>query len=197
MSQSKSNAIYQRQVEARNKLWPNVANYQIWYRLERDGFVTMPRAMPLIMKIMDHLAGKGVPVSQVYLDIWCRSFDEGFVQLNRADEMSYYSGFSGQRALRTWKDRINRLAELGFIDLKAGPSGPISYALLYNPYHVIARANSQGLLLEGMWEALIIRVSEIGADDLDNLDENGVVKPPSMKQTLAAISRKSRQKTKP
>ncbi len=197
MSQSKSNAIYQRQVEARNKLWPNVANHQIWYRLERDGFVTMPRAMPLIMKIMDHLAGKGVPVSQVYLDIWCRSFDEGFVQLNRADEMSYYSGFSGQRALRTWKDRINRLAELGFIDLKAGPSGPISYALLYNPYHVIARANSQGLLLEGMWEALIIRVSEIGADDLDNLDENGVVKPPSMKQTLAAISRKSRQKTNP
>ena len=196
MSQSKTNAIYQRQIEARKKLWPNVANYQIWYRLERDGFVTMPRAMPLIMRIMDHLAGKGVPVSQVYLDIWCRSFDEGFVQLNRADEMAYYSGFSGQRALRTWKDRISKLAELGFIDLKAGPSGQMSYALIYNPYHVIALANSKGLLLDGMWEALIIRVSEIGADDLDNLDENGVVQPPNLKQTFAAISRKSRGKAK-
>lgn len=180
----KANAIYQRQIEARTKLWPEISNQHIWYRLERDGFVTMPRAMPLIMRIMDHLAGKGIPVSLVYLDIWCRSFDEGFVQLNKPDEMAYYSGFSGQRALRTWKDRINRLAALGFISVKAGPSGPLSYALIFNPYHVISRANSAGELIDGMWEALIMRSSEISATDLDDLDGNGIVKPKAKKPAI-------------
>lgn len=193
MASSKSSAIYQRQVAAREKLWPGVTNKHIWYRIQRDGFVTMPRTMPLLMRIMDHLSGKGTPVSQVYLDMWCRTFDEGFIQLNRTDEMAYCSGFNGQRALRTWRDRVAKLAELGFIDVKPGPFGPMSYALLYNPYHVISRANDKGQLATGMWESLIIRASEIAASDLDDLDAAGdvVIDPP--KQSATKPHRKLRK----
>lgn len=183
MASPKTIAIYQRQIAARERLWPGITNKHIWNRTERDGFVTMPRAMPLIMRIMDHLAGKGVPVSQVYLDIWCRSFDEGFIALNRPDEMAYCSGFNGQRALRTWKDRVARLGELGFIDIKPGPYGPLSFALILNPYHVISRANDAGLLESGTWESLVFRAAEIQATDFDDLDANGEVKPDTPSKT--------------
>src|ERR1700710_1717727 len=37
-------------------------------------------------------------------------------------------------AERTWKQRLNIPAELRFISLKEGPSGPASYALILNLY---------------------------------------------------------------
>ena len=82
---AKANAILTRQLEVRKKLWPEVSEEMTWNRLARDGFVTMPRAMPLIMRIMDYLAGKGSPVSLVYLDLWCRTFDEAFLQITKAE----------------------------------------------------------------------------------------------------------------
>jgi hypothetical protein len=128
--------IAKRQLELRNRLWPDVGQEQLWSRHTHDGFTTLPRAMPLIMSIMDDLA-KGQPVSSTYLELWCRAFDENFVTLSKPREMAFHSGFLGQRAERTWRARLGILADLGFISLREGPSGPASYALLLNPYKVI------------------------------------------------------------
>src|SRR5207245_10324810 len=87
--------------------------------------------------------------------------------------MAFHAGFEGQRALRTWKDRIQRLAELGFIGLKPGPLGDLSYAIIYNPYHVIKRAYLIGQVHENKWQALVIRANEVSAFDVDDLDDNG------------------------
>ena len=170
---AKASAILKRQLEVRNKLWPEVSTEMTWNRKERTGFVTMPRAMPLILRIMDYLAGKGSPVSSVYLDIWCRTFDESFLQITKADEMATYSGFSGQRAARTWRERISRLEELGFIEIKYGLTKDVQFVLLPNPYHVIAKAYASGDVPVDMWNALIVRCAEIGANDLDDVDEAG------------------------
>ena len=182
MASPKSRNILERQIALRGKLWPGVHNRQLWYRKERDGFVTMPRLMPLIMNSMDYLSGKGFPVGQVYLDIWCRTFDEGFLQLNRPEEMAFHSGFSGQRAVRTWKDRMKRLAELNFVGLIPGPLGDMSFAILYNPFHVLKRAQISGILAENYWQSLVVRANEVGALDFDDLDETGnfvaIVPPP-------------------
>lgn len=129
--------------------------------------------MPLILRIMDYLAGKGCPVSSVYLDIWCRTFDESFLQITKADEMATYSGFTGQRASRTWRERIAKLKELGFIDIKYGLTKDVPFVLLPNPYHVIAKAYAKGDVPVDMWNALIVRCAEIGADDLDDVNEAG------------------------
>lgn len=152
----------------------------LWDRTERDGFATVPRAMPLIMNIMDDLAGKGFPVGQTYIELWCRLYDELFLTLNRPEEMAFYAGFTGQRAVRTWKDRVKRLAELGFIDLKSGPLGDMSYAVFFNPYHIIKRAYLNKLVAEDKYRALVIRANEIGAFDLDDIDDDGnLISPPS------------------
>lgn len=168
----KSNSILKRQIEVREKLWPEVSHQMLWSR-ERVGFVTMPRAMPLILRIMDYMAGKGVPVSQVYLDIWCRAFDEGFIQITKAEEMAAYSGFSGQRAVRTWKDRVTGLSDLGFIRVKKGITSDVQFVLLLNPYHVVAKAYVAGNVPVELWTSLVVRCAEVGASDLDDLDEFG------------------------
>lgn len=169
----RASAILKRQLEVRNKLWSDVSDEMTWNRRVRTGFVTMPRAMPLIMRIMDYMAGKGSPVSLVYLDLWCRTFDEAFLQITKTEEMATYAGFSGQRAVRTWKERLAKLAELGFIDIKYGISKDVQFALILNPYHVIAKAYAAGDVPVEMWNALMVRAAEIGADDLDDVDEVG------------------------
>lgn len=181
MAKAKTRTILQRQIEARQKLWPDVTPRMLWDRKESDGFVTVPRVMPLMMSIMDDLSGKGFPVGQTYFEMWARLYDELFLTLNRPEEMAFHAGFSGQRAVRTWKDRVKRLAELDFIDLKEGPLGEFSYALFFNPYHVIKRHFIAGQVQLGKWQALVVRANEVGAFDFDAIDDVGnfVPEPPA------------------
>jgi len=164
--------IAKRQIVARSKLWPELQEPMLW-RMENEGWVAVPRLMPLMMSIMDDLSGKGYPVGRTYFEMWCRLREEQFLTLNRPEEMAFHAGFEGQRALRTWKDRVQRLANLGFIGLKAGPLGDFSYAVFYNPYHVVKRAFLAGKVQERKWQALIIRANEVGAFDPDDLDDAG------------------------
>ncbi|HEV2818365.1 MAG TPA: hypothetical protein VGW40_14225 [Allosphingosinicella sp.] len=165
-------SILQRQLEARAKLWPELADEMLW-DMDNEGWVAVPRLMPLMMSIMDDLSGKGFPVSRAYFEMWARLRDEQFLTLNRPEEMAFHAGFEGQRALRTWKDRVRRLADLEFIGLKPGPLGDLSYAIFYNPYHVIKRAYLKDQIQEKKWQALVIRANEVGAFDLDNIDDGG------------------------
>ena len=48
----------------------------IWSRHEHDGFTTLPRTLTYINRILDFLGGSGSPLSQTYLALWCRVFDE-------------------------------------------------------------------------------------------------------------------------
>ena len=160
--------IAEKQLELRKKLWPDLDESRLWVRQKKDGFTTVPRSMPLFLKIMNELS-EGMPLASTYLDLWCRSWDECFVTLNREKEMAFHAGFTGQRAVMTWRARMKKLAELGFIDLKPGPSGDMSYAIIWNPYEVIKKLHSDKHpgLVEDSYNALIGRASEIGADDLD------------------------------
>jgi len=163
--------ITQRQIELRDRLWPNHNEGHIWQRQSHDGFSTIPRTLPLMLSIMDDLSD-GKPVSSTYFELWCRAFDECFVTLSKSREMAFHAGFTGQRGERTWRDRMKILAQLGFIDLKEGPSGPMSYALILNPYLVIRRLMQEkhsGVRMD-KYNALMERASEVGAADLQMPD---------------------------
>jgi hypothetical protein len=144
------------------------------WSMDNDGWVALPRLVPLMLSIMDDLSGKGFPVGRTYVELWCRMrIDESFLALNRPEEMAFHAGFEGQRALRTWKDRVQRLASLGFIGVKPGPLGDLSYAVFYNPYHVIKRAYLSGQVQEKKWQALVVRANEVSAFDTDDIDDEG------------------------
>jgi hypothetical protein len=70
---------------------------------------------------------------------------------------------------------MQRLAKLGFIGVKPGPLGDLSYAVIYNPYHIIKRAYLAGQVHENKWQALVIRANEVGAFDLDDIDDTGTL----------------------
>ena len=184
---SRTRTINKRQLEMREKLWPGLRNAQLWMRRERDGFATVPRLMPLVMDMMNDLAGKGTPVGQTYFELWCRLYDESFLVLNRHEEMAFHAGFSGQRAVRTWRDRIRILAKLGFLDVLPGPSGDLSYALFWNPYHVLKKHHAAGLIQQAKWLALEVRATEIKATDLETGDADRPDPVPPPPSSLAAF----------
>lgn len=173
MRKNTARSILQRQLDARRKLWPDLTEHMLW-SMDNEGWVALPRLMPLMLSIMDDLSGKGFPVGRTYLELWSRiRIEESFLTLNRPEEMAFHAGFEGQRALRTWKDRMQRLSNLGFIGLKPGPLGDLSYVVIYNPYHIIKRAYIADQVKENKWQALMIRANEVGAFDLDDIDKDG------------------------
>lgn len=176
MAGRKNRDILKRQLALRAKLWPKLSDEMLW-SMDNEGWVALPRIMPLMMSIMDDLSEKGFPVGRTYLELWSRLREEQFLTLNRPEEMAFHAGFEGQRALRTWKDRIQRLCDLGFIGLVPGPLGDLSYAVVYNPYHVIKRAYLAGRIQERKWQALVVRSNEVGAFDIDDLDDDGNLIP--------------------
>jgi hypothetical protein len=158
--------ISRKQLALRESLWPGVDEF-LWHRSRNKGYATIPKTMPLILKIMDEMT-KGAPVSSTYLTLWCSTWDNSFVSLAKPAELAHAAGFSGQRAEHTWATRMRKLQELGFIDIKAGKSGAMSYAVLWNP-HLIIRAlykkKTPGLS-EASYTALIDWALEIGAKDM-------------------------------
>lgn len=172
MAARKQRTILERQLEARAKLWPELKAEELW-TIDSEGWAPLPRLMPLMMSIMDDMSGKGFPVSRTYLELWSRLREERFLTLNRPEEMAFHAGFEGQRALRTWKDRVQRLHDLGFIELKDGPLGDLSYAVFYNPYYVIKRAHLNEKVQDRKWQALIIRANELSIFDPDDVGEDG------------------------
>ena len=165
-SQKARSKIQRRTKQLRDNLWPD-AETRIWTHAHSDGWLNIPRSMPVIMRILDSLT-KGQPVSSTYLELWCRTYNNGFITASRAREMAFFSGFDGERAQRTWLSRIRKLDELGFIEVKEGPSGPVSYILINNPYMALKKLREEGKIFERFWNALMERMIDIGANDLDD-----------------------------
>lgn len=159
--------VAKQKLALREELWPGVES-RLWSRKEHDGFITVPRTMPLLMNIMDDLSPKGKPVSSTYLSLWCRVFDESVVTVTAEYELALEAGFTGQRAVSTWVGRIKILEELGFISVKPGPKGERNYILLFNPYLVVKEHNAKGGVQEQKYIALIARMQEIGANDFSS-----------------------------
>ena len=158
--------IERRTKRLRDNLWLD-APERIWEYQTSDGWLNIPRSMPVILRILDSLT-KGQPVSATYLELWCRTYNDGFVTASRPLEMAFFSGFDGERARRTWLSRIAKLRQLGFIDVKEGASGSVSYILVENPYTPLRRLRDEGQISDKFWNALMARLIDIGADDLDD-----------------------------
>ncbi|CAA7623037.1 hypothetical protein [Magnetospirillum sp. UT-4] len=163
--------IQRQKADLRNSLWPGLEERRLWDYSSSDGWLNIPRAMPLLLQIMDRMSN-GKPVSAVYLDLWCRTYNDSFIVASNPREMAFFSGFTGERAERTWASRIRILAELGFIDVKDGPNGAISYILIWNPYSVVKALQSAGRVDTKSYNALIQRMIEIRATDLQEPDSS-------------------------
>ena len=165
-------AIAQKKLEIRDNIFPDLDPSCLWDRLSSDGWLTVPRAMPLLLRIMDMLAPKGMPVSQTYMDLWCRTFEDSFVIVSNPRETAYYAGFTGERAEHTWAGRIKQLEKLGFVKTRPGVSGRHHYVIIYNPYTVIKHHQKAGIVPPEAYNALLERTVQIGSNELSSTDIN-------------------------
>lgn len=163
-------AILEKRLELRKKLWPSIKDDDLWSHRGKDGFIPIPRVMPLLLQIMDDLSER--PVSSTYLDLWCRKWDEQFVTINHPPkEYAFYAGFGGQRGEQTWRERMRELAHLGFIKAEKGPYGDLSYILIMNPIRVVddhAKKKTPGLRQDYV-NALLERTNQVKTRGLDEV----------------------------
>tara|TARA_Y100000815_G_scaffold252830_1_gene257543 strand:- start:3331 stop:3891 length:561 start_codon:yes stop_codon:yes gene_type:complete len=156
-------------IELRAKLWPDLSPEDLWHRNVYDGFTSIPRTMPLIMNIIDDLAPGSKRTSMTYLALWGQAFDEMYVSLQNADELAFYSGYTGQRAVRSWKERLKELDKLGFIRTASGTAGEFSHAVILNPHFAIRRLHAAKIpgLTAAAYNALVERAIAISAEDMN------------------------------
>jgi hypothetical protein len=135
----------------------------LWHRKRHHGFTTIPRTMPEIMNIID-VKSKNKPAGRTYFGLWVRTYDEGIVIIENPMSLAAEAGFTGERAVTTWRDRMAMLQKLGFIDARPGSSGDFHYVLIYNPHKVAWKLRGQ--VPERYFMQLVDRAAEVGAADM-------------------------------
>lgn len=152
----------ERRVKLRDKLWPG-AEKQIWHRKDNDGYITVPKLLSLVCALLKQIADNDP--TRVYLDLWCRTFDEGIIENIDEDEAAFSSGYVGTRAKRTWTDHMHQLEKLGFVRIAAHGNSAIGHVLILNPLFVVdgLRRKPKSKVSDEWWNAYIARASVIGA----------------------------------
>lgn len=145
-----------------NLHFPAVDARFMWHRKANDGFSTVPRTMPIVMQAIDE-ASKGKPPGHVLFCLWSRSPDNPLIVVENPATFAVEAGFSGERAVDTWRKRMKRLRELSMIATKPGASGEFHYVLLMNPNTGVEWMRSHGMVQDGLYGRFIDRMAEVGA----------------------------------
>jgi hypothetical protein len=152
----------ERAAEQMMKHFPDYVREPLWNRKTNDGYSTIPRTLPIAMQAIDALS-KGNPAGHTLLCLWARAPDHPLIVIESPTMFAAEAGFSGERASDTWRRRMKRLRELGFIRSKKGTSGEFHYVLLLNPNVVLAQLDEKKMLQSTLADRFEDRLNEIGA----------------------------------
>ncbi len=115
------------------------------------------------MTLIDALADKGKDAGRVYFDLWGRAFDDYLVEVSDEEAFAFSSGYSHPgRNVRSWRERVHVLENLGFLQISPRGSKRYGYILLLDPHKVIKKLHQQGKVTPNWWGAYTKRASEIG-----------------------------------
>ena len=156
-------------IEIRNIHWPDVKAEDLWLLDDgkRGGFAQVPRTLSTMMTIINDIIkrrdGKAMPAGKTYLVLWLHVFGAGMVRIDSEEDAAFEAGYGGERNVSTFRTHMKMLRELGFIDFREGPKGPMQYVLMLNPYKVMKRLQIAGLVPLKQYVALLERASVIGS----------------------------------
>jgi hypothetical protein len=121
-----------RRATMRERIWPDDAEY--WRGPKDQGYFCGPRSLPLIVRLLNSKSVAGVEnLGGVYLELLSRHLGEGLVEMGPEEDHAYAAGYSGQRAVRSWRERMKRLEEYGFIRTERRGSLTYGYVFLVHP----------------------------------------------------------------
>lgn len=150
--------------------FPDVPENMLWNRKKNVGFTTIPRTMPIIMQAIDAQT-KGHPAGHTLFCLWARAFDTPVISIESQETFAYETGFSGGRAVHTWRMRMKALRELRMIETRKGPSGEFHYILLLNPNLALKRMREEKKVNDNLYDRFVNRLLDIGAHkEIENAD---------------------------
>lgn len=145
----------------RERIFGDEANYKLWNRQKDNGYVHLPRVLPLVVNILDSVS-KGKPLGSTYLALWFRTFDEMLVDTTDESTIAYESGFHSERRITSWQGRIALLESFGFIKTqKIGTR--YQYVLLLHPVKAVEALNDKDLIQKEMYDLFMHRAYTVGA----------------------------------
>ncbi|MCP3024909.1 hypothetical protein, partial [Cupriavidus basilensis] len=142
--------------------FPNIPEQWIWHRKTNDGYISIPRTLPIAMQAID-MKTKGQPAGHTLFCLWARSPDHAVITIENPATFAGEAGFTGTRAVDTWRRRMKKLQELEFIDAKPGTSGDFHYVLLKNPNAAMELMRTRKLVQDALYSRFEERLADIGA----------------------------------
>jgi hypothetical protein len=175
--------------QIRDAFWPN----DIAWTGEKPeaGWFRAPRTLPLILALMrtEKATGSKQDPTGVYLELLARHRDTGIVEMANEGEHSYAAGYAGSRGIRTWRERMKLLSDLGFIKSTSAGNQPYKNVLLVHPTVVIQKLRDQGKIDDSWWQTYRqrqIETKERNYEDLTAAQKSENVVPISKKKSMKA-----------
>src|SRR4051812_23946125 len=100
-SKPPGNRAVERRRQLRDLIWGADVENDIWHKREK-GFCTIPRWLTLIATLI-RLLTRNVDASRVYMDLWSRQYEDGFLEVSDEQEFAATCGYAnGPRGVRSW-----------------------------------------------------------------------------------------------
>lgn len=170
-------------IALRNGMFSDAAK-RLWSHKPSGAFVTIPKTMPFIVRILDEIT-KGAPVGTVYSTLWTFTWtNDAFIKMGgREKQIAYACRFTGTRGIRTLNDRLVKLRELGMIETASGDAGEISFIFLPNPHYCLYKLwlEKTVKIQTESFNAFMNRATNQGAKDfigmMKHVEAGGVLTP--------------------
>jgi len=148
----------QRRQEHKANYWPDIDE---WAGPDEKGWFAAPRTLPLLLALMNskRISGGANP-SSVYLELLSRTYGDGVVEMTRDEEHAFNSGYTGNRAARSWQERMEILEKNGFIR-SVKINGHHKYVLIVHPTDLVHKLRHEGRVDSDLWHAYQARQVEV------------------------------------
>ena len=168
--------------------FPGIPPAWVWGRKTNDGYTTSPRTLPIVMQAIDAVS-KGQPAGHTLFCLWARAPDHPLVTIENPATFAAEAGFSGERAVDTWRKRMKRLKELSLMLTKPGATGEFHYVLLLNPNVAMEYMRRKNMVQDGLYARFKDRLIEVGAyGDIEAYDALCAQQDAAAKAAAAAAS---------
>ena len=158
----------ERRLKLRKQFWPDEL---AWTGQNEKGWFPAPRTLPLILALLGskELSGRCDP-SRVYLELLARHISDGVIEMAHEGDHAFAAGYVGNRAIRTWQERVRLLEKAGFIKTKAKGNQVFGWVLLVHPAAAVQHLRNAGTISGQWWDTYCARLIETGARSLKDLE---------------------------
>lgn len=148
-----------RRQELKQSFWGD--SNEFWTGKDEKGWFPAPRTLPLILSLLAQKSiSKGKDPSPVYLELFSRLIDNGIIEMESELTHAYNAGYEGQRALRTWQERMAILDQVGFIRTVKVGNESYKFVALVHPTLAIQKLRDAKKIPDAWWNAYCARKSQ-------------------------------------